>query len=481
MGRELEWAAVAFENESRERDAEYRTVQTQRVQNVGEIMHNMQAILGEFDWLRQFNFGNAPEQFFVANGTLATDASTGDGQGQARGEQPRSESAPNDTASNREPGEGDDFEIRNERGGTDEDNREEEAEETIRETPAPAPENTEEDREVEKEKKMIGKFKEMLGRGIAVDTSIRQLGEQAKEELKQEGNDVDDDEEEEENDIMSLVLSEMTTAHGFQLMRGDMGCFDETWPKIKARFQDLLLKLSGDEDALCEQLLSCLNTKIVKTLRESGIVKPEFDLDEVYLQVDHEFLPRFQELLLGEYRLLVRNQSINFMQNFMNPTGQALGSLPPQIQNLMSGNGAIPGETQAPYFQNEHLPLFSKNLDDLLIEYWGKLAHRYSQGIEGGFEALKEQMRSYFQNYMDQFMERHGFGMNLPVNVVILFDSTIGVRIEKGYQLEERKQQEELEVMRMLEKIECQTLKTTPEEAAKELSTEYKKGDLMKQ
>ena len=165
------------------------------------------------------------------------------------------------------------------------------------------------------------------------------------------------------------------------------------------------------------------------------------------------------------------------VQNLLGNLNNTGLNLPPQFQNLFSG-GASSGNNEVSY-ENEHLPKFSEEFDKLLVEYWGKLVYRYSKGVNGGFDVLNKFLKDNFLNHLKQFAERHGLGSNLPIEEIPIYDISIGKRIAKGYELQEAIYKSKLDIMRIMEKIENQTLKTTVEDAKKELSQEYKKGDLM--
>jgi hypothetical protein len=472
--REIEWAAIAFENEGRESDVNYRRIQTQRVQNLGEMMSNMRNVFNDLLWLKKFDFGEEPEKFFINQ----NDDSANNQGGSSGNDGPNDSQPPPDNRDD-DNDDDDDFAIEREDPVESRTNRNTQTnQEEVRDVPPPTEptrENTEEN-EVEKERKIVGKFKEILGRGVPVDLPFNKISDMVTEELKQENGNNEEQVISEDTDFVSFMFSEVTPAHTFSLLRGNISFFDEIWPKIKKKYQDLVLEEESDEDILCEKLLSSLNSKMVEPLIDDPLIKEGFDLHEIYLELDGEFFPRFHKLFLGEYQLLVKDSNNDFMQNIMGGIGGAGINLPPQIQNMFGG---ATSQNQQPRYENEHLPKFSEEFDKLLIEYWGKLVYKYSKGFVGGFEALNNYLKTIFDNFLREFAERHGMS-NLPMNMASLYGLTLEHRIKAGYELEENKHKSKLEIMRMLEKIENQTVKTTSEVAQKELSTEYRKGDLMK-
>ena len=396
LTRELEWAAVAFENEARESNVGYRNMQGQRVRNIGEMMQEMNKILREMEWMKQFDFGEEPGKFFVRensdenreNNLNRRPPADSNGGNNGNDDQGDDNQRPPVSRENQASNQNEDFQIDNEPqsnsgNGQNRGNQENvgdiappvQVEEPMPEIPA---EETEENL-------MVNKYKELLKKGIPIDTSLGDMSKIIKKEIKKDNQSSSENpenvEDSDENDFLSLLLSEITHGDIFKLINGDITCFDQSWPKIKKKYQDFILENSNEQDIICEQLLSSLNTKMVEAL--SDVFKPEFDPHGIYLEIDSEYFPKFNSLFLGEYKKLIRNQNNEFMQNVMGSLQGGGMGLPPQIQNMLGG--VLGGQNQAnqtPSYENDHLPLFSEEIDNLLIDYWGKLVYKYSKGVE---------------------------------------------------------------------------------------------------
>lgn len=458
LGRELEWAAVALENEARESDAGYRNMQSQRMRNIGQMLGKMEKTFNDLKWMNDFELGDAPGKFYLKR--LRESAETPNPVEQV----PVNE---------------------NEGNGSEEFVTQEEDNEVVREVPPPPQEQEPVDAGIEIEKMTVNKYKELLERGIPIDKPMAEIEKEIRKEIKEDPNSANIDEsilkkldEEEDPDLMSLLMSEMNHTHIFSILEGNLSSFDSSWPSIKKKYQDLVLKHSNDEDVLCEKLLSGGNSALVDMLIEEKVFEESFDPHGLYLEIDREFFPRFNQLLLGEYRLKNESNPANAVQNMMsNLLGRGV-NLPPQLQNFM-GNATGQTSNEATY-TNPHLPLFSELLDDLLVEYWGRLVYEYSKNINGGYEFLKEYLNKKFENYVEEFLARHGFNQAIPINLRNLFQKVIGDRIEKGYKMELEQQEKDVELMKIMEAIENAEVKTTSEALQAEFSSDYKKGDLMK-
>ena len=323
LSRELEWASVAFENEARENNMEYRNMQGQRVRNIGEMTQEMKRILREMEWMKQFDFGEEPGKFFLRN---ATNQNT---QNQSRRDSSNNNS---NTGNNRQTpppprdnppnNPNQDFQIERETssGNGNQNQRNNQNNNEDFQPPVednePMPEIPDENNE---ENLMVNKYKELLKNGIPIDTSLGDMSKIIQKEIKKDNQEnetvTENPEDSDDNDFLNLLLSEITHGDIFKLINGDITCFDQSWPKIKKKYQDFVLENSNDEDVICEKFLSSINTKMVEALTD--VFKPGFDPHEIYLELDSEYFPRFNTLFLGEYRTLVRNQNAEFMQNVM--------------------------------------------------------------------------------------------------------------------------------------------------------------------
>jgi hypothetical protein len=265
---------------------------------------------------------------------------------------------------------------------------------------------------IQRDRQNLQNLMNTLSRGVPVNSTVREINQISGQET-------------DETDIINIIFESLSMTDVLAILSGRLEPLNTNHHKIRAVFQDLLIKNQNNDKKMIKDLFGSLTSDLAKAIKKGGpdVVFEGFDIDLIMNDVNEEYYSLFKEVFLDEY---------------------------------------------SPEAQNEQ---FSEKYSHTLRLYYGKLAYEVSEGMENGIDDFHRFFKNSLVDYCTKII---GPGFDFSN----IFDSLIWRHIEQGYTIHKQQSEHLQAERRLLGKLKEARRLDEEEQPGKELSEAYKKGNI---
>ena len=297
-----------LKNEQLLNSPEQRRMLTKHIQRTGQILEEYSKVLKNLEFLKRLDLQNQPMSFKLnKNNNIQNNTQ-------------------NQNLQNTE----------NNLQSTQEENPETNIENQQRINP-----DEEEESKLTKDREQIKNLMNIMERGVNINTTNEQLTEMSgagKEDV----------------DLMNIVTMDMNIADTIGLLQGNSQILDNYKPKIKFRFQNMLLKHQNDKDKVIKELMismvELINDIFTKEAKEC--VYEGFSVEKVTKEICEDYYEKFKDIFLKEY--------------------------------------------------SEEGPKFSEEYIYLMKDFLGKIAYEVSEGLVDGINDFEKNSKIQIKIYLEK-------------------------------------------------------------------------------